>query len=191
MVLLDGFLNGFSKFRFFIVVQFNLGFLSNFRKLLHAHSEHTRKRFYRTLSIRGNDFIAHWAYEERIFAHAQPAVKCEQFLHINPWWAYAERMSSLAEHTRNKFYRWLSIRGMDFIAGWAHAEMFKSRISLPNRIRFSKISCSRPLVSAKKFLKKFHACVPLNAHSEIFLIAKILSDCSVPIGLIFYRERAS
>ncbi len=88
------------------------------------------------LSIRGNDFIAHWAYEERFFAHAQPVVKCEQFLHENPCWAYAEQISSHTEHMRNEFHRWLSIRRMDFIAGWAYAEMFKSWISRPNRIRF-------------------------------------------------------
>jgi hypothetical protein len=121
--------------RFFTIfsqnLHFNLGFLSNFRKLLHAHAEHTRKRFYRTLSIRGNDFFTHWAYEERIFAHAQPAVKVFTYKSM------------------------LSIRGTNFIAGWAYAEMFKSRISRPNRIRFSKISCCRPLghkvsVSAEK-----------------------------------------
>ncbi len=106
LVLLDGFLNGFS------IKYYSM----------------------RMLSIRGNDFIAHWAYEEQIFAHAQPAVKCEQFLHVYPCWAYAERFSSHTEHTR-----------MDFIAGWAYAEMFKSWISWPNRIRFSKISCYRPL----------------------------------------------
>ncbi len=39
----------------------------------------------------------------------------------------------------------LSIRGTDFITCWACAEMFKSWISRPNRIRFSKISCYRPL----------------------------------------------
>ena len=37
----------------------------------------------------------------------------------------------------------LSILGTDFIACWACAEMFKSRISLPIRIRFLKISCYR------------------------------------------------
>ncbi len=55
---------------------FNVGFLNNFRKLKHAYAEHTRKRFYRTLSILGNDFIAHWAYAGRILAYAQPAGKC-------------------------------------------------------------------------------------------------------------------
>ncbi len=61
-----------------------------------------------------------------------------------------------AEHTGKWFYRilsirgndfkhWLSIGGYDFIADWAYTEMFKSRISHSNRIRFSKISCYRPL----------------------------------------------
>ncbi len=59
--------------------------------------------------------------------------------------AYAERILSHTEHTRNEFHRMLSIRGTDFIACWACSEMFKSRISRPNRIRFSKISCYRPL----------------------------------------------
>ncbi len=72
-------------------------------------------------------------------------------------WAYAETILSHTEHTRNEFshaqpavkvftYKsMLSIRGTNFIAGWAYAEMFKSRISRPNRIRFSKTSCYMPL----------------------------------------------
>jgi hypothetical protein len=61
----------------------------------------------------------------------------------------------------------LSILGTDFIACWACAEMFKSRISRPNRIRFSKSRVTGPWdhkvsVSAKKVKKKFHACVPLT-----------------------------
>ncbi len=63
----------------------------------------------------------------------------------NPCWAYAEQILSHTEHTRNEFHRMLSIRRTDFIACWACAEMFKSQISRPNRIRFSKISCYRPL----------------------------------------------
>ena len=118
------------------------------------------------LSILGTDFIAHWAYEERISAHAQPAVKCELFYMYNLCWAYAERILSHTEHTRNEFHRMLSILGTDFIACWACAEMFKSRISLPIRIRFLKISCYRPLEPygfsfCKKSIKKIHACVPL------------------------------
>ncbi len=113
LVLLDGFLDDFCKFRLFIVpiciliLQFWV-FLENYSICM--------------LSIRGTDFIAHWGYEERISAHAQPAVKCEQFLHVQSMlsirgtnfiahWAYAERISSHAEHTRNRFHRMLSMRG--------------------------------------------------------------------------------
>ncbi len=53
----------------------------------------------RMLSIRRTDFIAFWAYEEQISAHAQPAVKCEHCYMYNPCWAYAERILSLTEHT--------------------------------------------------------------------------------------------
>jgi hypothetical protein len=63
----------------------------------------------------------------------------------NPCWACAEQILPHTEHTRNEFHCMLSIRGTDFIACWACAEMFKSRISQPNRIRFSKISCYRLL----------------------------------------------
>jgi hypothetical protein len=91
------------------------------------------------LSIHGTDFIACWAYEERISAHAQPAVKCEHFYMYNTCWANAERILSHTEHTGNWFHRMMSTLGTDFIACWACAEMFKSRISRPNRIRFTKI----------------------------------------------------
>ncbi len=126
-------------------LHFNEGFFSHIRKLLYAHAEHTRKWFYRMLSILGTDFIAHWAYEVRIFGHAQPAVKCELFYMYNICWAYAEGILSYTEHTRNEFHRMLSILGTNFIACWACAEMFKSWISLPIRIRFLKISCYRAL----------------------------------------------
>ncbi len=111
LVLLDGFLNGFWKFRLFIVkicilIWYFWVFFENYSM--------------RMLSICGTDFIAHWAYEERISAHAQPAVKCEQFLHVQSMlsirgtnfiahWAYAERISLHAEHTRNRFHRMLSM----------------------------------------------------------------------------------
>jgi hypothetical protein len=87
-------------------------------------------------SIPGTDSIAHWAYEERISAHAQPAVKCELFYMYNLCWAYAERILSHTEHTRNEFHRMPSIPGTDLIACWARKGMLKSRISLPIRIRF-------------------------------------------------------
>jgi hypothetical protein len=109
LVLLDGFLDGFWKFRLFIVkICILIGYFWVFFKNYSM----------RMLSKRGNNFIASRAYGEPISSHT--------------------------EHTRNEFHRMLSISRTDFIVCWACAEMFKSRISWPNRIRFSKISCYRP-----------------------------------------------
>ncbi len=126
LVLLDGFLNGFSKFGFFLVeicilirdfwaifVNYSMRMLSmrwtNFSvcsasvqifascyMALWTHAEHTRKWFHRLLSIRGNDFNAPWAYVEMI--------------------------STYPEHTRKLFHRRLSIRGNDFNVSWTYAE---------------------------------------------------------------------
>ncbi len=79
-------------------------------------------------------------------------------------WAYAERILSHTEHTRNEFHRMLSILGT------ACAEMFKSRISLPIRIRFLKISCYRPLGPygfgfCKKSIKKNSSCLCTFKHT--------------------------
>ncbi len=71
--------------------------------------------------IHGTDFIVHWAYEERISVHDQPAEIYEQFLHVQSMlsirgtnfiahWAYAKRISSHAEHTTNRFHCMLSMR---------------------------------------------------------------------------------
>ena len=76
MVLLDGFLDGFSKFWFFIVEICIL--IRDFWVIFENYCM-------RMLSIRGNNFIAHWAYGELI--------------------------SSQAEHTGNRFHRMLSMRG--------------------------------------------------------------------------------
>ena len=75
LVLLDRFLNGFSKFGFFIGEICIL--IRDFWVIFENYSM-------RMLSIHGNDFIA-----------------C---------WAYAEPISSHAEHTRNEFPRMLSQR---------------------------------------------------------------------------------
>ncbi len=98
---------------------------------------------------------------------------------------------------RNEFHRMLSIRGTDFIACWACAEMFKSRISRPNRIRFSKISCYRPLGPygfgfCKKSQKK-NSCLwtfkvtphPIEPHLTLLNFRScrkmIFLDCSVSL----------
>ncbi len=62
----------FSKFKFFIVEIFFL--IRYFWVIFENYSMHMlsihKKQFYRTLSIRGKDFIAHWAYAEGIFTYA-------------------------------------------------------------------------------------------------------------------------
>jgi hypothetical protein len=134
-----------------------------FGQNLHAHAQHTWKRFYCTLRIRGNDFIAHWAYVEGI---SRMLSQQKQFLHVHVH----------VKHTEKWFYRTLSIWGNDLNAGWAYMEMIslltehtrkclkvdylgwmeydfqKSRVTGPCNHKDS--------VSAKKS-KKFHACVPL------------------------------
>jgi hypothetical protein len=104
---------GFSKFWIFIgeICILIRDFWVIFENYSMVYAEHRRKRFYRMLSIRGTDFIACWAFEERISTHAQPAVKCEYFYIYKPCWAYVEQLSSHAEHTGNRFHRMLSMRG--------------------------------------------------------------------------------
>ncbi len=85
----------------------------------------------------------------------------------NLYWAYAERILSHTEHTRNEFHGMLSIIGTNFIACWACAEMFKSQISLPIRIWFLKSRVTGPWnhmvsVSAKKVFKKISCLCTFN-----------------------------
>ncbi len=123
LVLLDGFLDNFSKFRFFIGEICIL--IRDFWVILENYSM-------RMLSIRRNDFIAHWAYEETISSRLSIrgmnfrvcsasgkmwTVFTFQFMlsirgtNLIAHWAYAERISSMAEPTRNRFHRMLSMRG--------------------------------------------------------------------------------
>ncbi len=97
------------------------------------HTEHTRNRFYCTLSIRGANFHACSTSGKMITVFTCTSIFSIRGTNFIVHWAYAD-----------KFHRWLSIRGMDFIAGWAYAEMFKSWIPWPNWQRFSKILCYRP-----------------------------------------------
>jgi hypothetical protein len=123
MFLLDEFLDSFSKFRLIIaeiciLIWYLWVIFKNYSM--------------RMLSIRGNDIIAHWAYEETIsshtestlnkfFAHAQLAVKC--FLHFYIFYMYIQ---TYAEHAQKRFHRTLSILGNNFIACWAYVEMISS-----------------------------------------------------------------
>ncbi len=123
MVLLDLFLVGFSKFQLFTFKNRDfVGLFGVLHKIL----------FLRWLSQRGNDFITDWVNEERIitspestpneFSRSQRS-KCWEFLHRHPnsRSASAERIFSLTESTKNKFYRWVSQRGTNFIADWVNA----------------------------------------------------------------------
>jgi hypothetical protein len=80
----------------------------------------------RMLSIRGNDFIAHWAYEETISSHNEHATNefsrmLNQRKNVNSFYMYIN-----AEQTRKCFYRTLSIRRNDLNAGWEYTQMISS-----------------------------------------------------------------
>jgi hypothetical protein len=95
MVLLDGFLYGFLKFRLFIVQICILNwyfwvFFKNYSVHMLSirgndlsHAEHTRNRFHRTLSIRGTNF-------------------CTCSASGKLWTVFACTIH--AEHTQNEFY---------------------------------------------------------------------------------------
>ncbi len=103
LVLFDRFLEGFSKFGFFIGEICIL--IGDFWVIFENYSMHM-------LSIRGTNFIAHWAYGELISSHA--------------------------EHTGNRFYCMLSMRRLDRIeydfqksrAGpWDHKDLVSAKKS--------------------------------------------------------------
>jgi hypothetical protein len=136
-------------FKFSIIFGQNLHFNLDFWIIFENCSMHM-------LSIWGYNFIAHWAYKDTIYSHTEHSQNefsrmLSQRKNVNSClhlcWAYGEMISSHPEHPRKSFKRWSSTRGKEFIADWAYAEMFKSRISRLNQIRFSKISCYRPLGS--------------------------------------------
>ncbi len=116
-VLLDGFLKGFSKFGFFIVEICIL--IRDFWVIFENYSM-------RTLSIRGNDFIAHWASEE--WFHRTLSIRRTNFSVCS---ASGKMLTVFtctiyAEHSGKWYYHTLSIRGNDLNAGWAYEEMISS-----------------------------------------------------------------
>ncbi len=123
LVLLDRFLDGFSKLVFFIGEICIL--IRDFWVIFENYSMNM-------LSIRGNDFIACWAYANRFhrmlgirgtnFRACSASGKMWTFLHVQSMlsirgtnfiahWAYGELISSHAEHTGNRFHCMLSMRG--------------------------------------------------------------------------------
>ncbi len=107
LVLLDRFLDGFSKFGFFIGELHIL--IRDFWVIFENYSmpEHTRNRFHGMLSIRGTNFRT-----------CSVSGKMWTFLHV-------QSMLSIRD-TRNEFYRTLSILGTNFIACWAYWEPISS-----------------------------------------------------------------
>jgi hypothetical protein len=107
LVLLDRFLDGFSKFGFFIgeicilnrdfwvIFEFIACVCWAYAETILSHAEHTRNRFHRMLSIRGPNFHACSASGKIVSAYAQ------HFYMYNLCWAYAERILSHTEHTEN------------------------------------------------------------------------------------------
>ncbi len=104
-------------------------------------------------------FRGDWPYAEPNFLESYPKIFFFQIVPLGPirwvrkwffkiWIFYSRNLHfnlGFWVIFKNYSMRMLSIRGNDFIAHWAYKEMFTSRISRPNRIRLSKISCYRPL----------------------------------------------
>ncbi len=151
------------------------------------------------LSICGNDFIAHWAYEEKISSHTEHRPNefsrmLSQRKNVNSFYMYR-----YAEHTGKWFYPTLSIQGNDLNAGWAYMEMISSltenmrkclKVEYLSRIEydFQKSRVTGPWdpkdsVPAKKSLQQFHACWyvvgqhnwgPLSIHMAGWKVRKYL-----------------
>ncbi len=169
LVLLDRSLDGFSKFGFFIGEDCIL--IRDFWVIFENYSMPM-------LSIRGNDFIAYWAYAEPISSHAEHTRNEFPRMLSQRWNVNIFTCTIHAEHTRNEFYRTLNILGTDFIACWAYWELISShgkharkclKVEYLGRIEydFQKSRVTGPWdhkvsVSAKKVKKRFHACVPLK-----------------------------
>jgi hypothetical protein len=114
-VLLDGFLNNFSKIRFFIVEICIL--IRDFWVIFENYS------------MRINDFIAHWAYEERF--HRTLSIRRTNFR------VCSASGKMLAVFTCTDM---LSMRGNDFVAPWAYEEMILSHPEHTRKCLKSNIS---------------------------------------------------
>ncbi len=142
----------------------------------------------RMLSIRGNDFISHWAYGEMISSHTEHTPNefsrmLSQRKNVNSFYMY-----SYAEHKGKWFYHTLSIQGNDVNAGSAYEEMISlltehtrkcSKVEYLGQIEydFQKSRVTGPgdhkdSVSAKNYLKKIQARVPIFA---IFLLIYLMN----------------
>ncbi len=115
-------------------------------------AEHTRKQFYRTLSIRGTHFRPCSASGKMLTLFTCKSMLSIRGTNFTAGWAYAEWISSLAEHLTRKCLK------VEYL-GRIEYDFQKSRVTGP---RDHKVS-----VSAKKCKKKFHACVPWKKKSSV------------------------
>ncbi len=114
------------------------------------------------MSIRGNDFIACWAYAEPISSHAEhtrnefPRMLSQRY-NVNIFTCTIH-----AKHTRNEFYRTLSIL--------ERGNFFKSNVSAESNTIFKNLVLQTLGTIRFRFLqksnKKFLACVPLTPQEK-------------------------
>jgi hypothetical protein len=139
-----------------------------------SHTEHTRIKFHRTLSIRQTNFCVCSVCDEISTVSTWTQEETNTYLK-NIIRKYAERM-------RNKFYRWLSMFGTNFIAGWACAEQIwsladhtwkwlnvkKLNISAESKRIFKSLVLQALGTRMFRFLqkkkKKSCLCIPLTTH---------------------------
>ncbi len=129
LYLFDGFLDIFSKFCLFIVENGILFRLSWARYENYSVS---------SLSIRGNNLIA-----------------C---------WAYAKTKSFLVEHTRKQFYCLLNIRGNNFIAHWVYTEQIFAYAHCSTSVQIFSVFTWTPKRMLNQRRNDFIACW---AHKEM------------------------
>ncbi len=132
---------------------------------------------------------------------------------------FQNRHSKYAEHTQNKFHRWLSICGTNFITGWAYAERISSltehmrkqfhrpvaehawkylKVEYLGRIEhnFQKSRVTGPWdhkdsVSAKKYFKNFLACVPLKGDGNEPVFSRCFCINRFGLGPLHYLSSRS
>ncbi len=108
--------------------------------------------------------------------HLLTLIKSRQIFFV-AFWTYVETISTLAEHIRKWFHRWLSISGNDFIACWANREtlfFYKQRVTLQDRGR-------EPLLypASQSELRVMHlwAYRRSSPHSSHYSWATLYSTC--------------
>ncbi len=116
----------------------------------------------RMLSIRGNDFIAHWAYEERISSHTESTPKefsrmLNQWQNINSFYSY---VYIHAEHARKRFHQ------VEYL-GRIEYDLHKTRVTGPWD---HKVSVSAKKVKKNPWLCTFKGNWLWSGFSEVFAL---------------------